>query len=97
MASAEQIREILHESNRKLKDELSKELMDQVGKIVNSTITSRLAEHGDKIFKELRALQLRGQKLLRERVEMMLWGMCQNVLAPPLLNLAQLRISYVQC
>ena len=59
MASIEQIQELLARENKKLKEDLGKEIIQQVGPLIDK----RLEAHEEKMMKEIRALQARAEAL----------------------------------
>ena len=63
MASIDAIQQLLKTENRKLKEELSKDIMQQVGNLIDK----RLEAHEEKVMGELRALQARTEALEKGR------------------------------
>ena len=62
MACIEQIQALLETENKKLKEDLGKEIMQQVGPLIDK----RLEAHEERMMKEIRALQARTEVLEKE-------------------------------
>ena len=59
MASIDQIQALLTNENKKLKEDLGKEIMQSVGKLIDQ----KLEAHEEKVMREIRALQARTETL----------------------------------
>ena len=63
MATIDEIRQVIAEGNRKLREEVTADIATKVTDIVNTAVDTKIKEHEDKMIKQITAIQERTAKL----------------------------------